>query len=957
MRKLLAVVAALILVSFAASVSGAKDKGAAVSAGPALKAEKPVEPAGDITLGAGGPDGYGYVWIDSDTAGGPAFDWVGITSFEGGSGTNTGMSGDDQMDTVYMTPFGFPFYDGNFDAIYISSNGFLSFSYSGYSYPTNQALPFASITDGLFPFWDDMNLALGGSIWYWYDSANIRFIVEFYNVMHFASGGPYTYEVILNADGSIIFQYLDMNTPRNQATIGIQGGDGSSNYFLQYYCNGVPFANEVHDNLAIRFGYQKLEHDVKAVNIINPAATIDPGSVINIEANVLNYGMNPESFDVGAEVESAGVVIYQDFEAVVDLDSGDVARIVFSDPWYAPMGEGLTYQVSVYTLLMGDMNPYNDTVSVSTRAISVEKLCIDDGTMVNAYAFWDAGNAWGVRYTPSGHPAIVESVWVYILSAGDPYYPWPDGTHQEFQVSVFDEMGGNPGSEIATDTVLADDVPPSWVSAYPRAEINSGDFWVSNIQLTAHPGCEGQGVDAAVNNSPRIWARIAGAWQQYGSSVSGDVMMCAFVRLVAPHDVSTVSVDVPGPIVEANAPVNPAGTVKNVGQNTESFEVACVIDSAGVEIWGDTLPVFDLDPGNVEQIFFDIWNTGPHGAQYTVTVKTILASDTRSGNDAKGIHTQAFKIVYEIPSPPTTNVPTIDGIIDFAEWSDSNLEDISDILAKFGLLNLPGSAMLYVKNDDNFVYVAVDAVFDVTRTNWDNIWFGFDDNNDGLFPDPGDDSEGVIGLYYTSLLDLAVYMPVYSDGSSGDMSGVNFASATAMPIGHQQYEMAIPIGALPEELNCSSTDTVGMVVGVTDTTATSSETGGWWVQSLNPGDWNNPSVFGKLILSTEVGVEEKDPAVRVPPDVLFLGQNVPNPFKDLTSVRFGISRDCAVSISVYDLTGRRVRNLISGELNRGIHLVTWDGLDDVGVRAPSGTYFLRMAGDGKSFTRRMVLVR
>jgi len=956
MRKFLALGAALVLLTALASAGAARNESASVSAGPAVPAATP-EPQGSIALGSGGPDGFGYMWIDSDTAGGPAFDWVGITSFEGGSGTNTGMAADDQMDTINMSPFGFPFYENTFDRIYVSSNGFLSFSYSGYAYPTNQTLPFASITDGLFPLWDDMNLGLGGSVWYWYDSANVRFIVEFYQVMHFASGGPYTFEVILNADGTILFQYFDVNSPTNSNTIGIQGSDGSSNYFLQYYYDGAPFDNEVHDNLAITFAYQKLEHDVKAVNIISPSTTIDPGSAIQIEANVLNYGLNPETFDVGAQVESAGVVIYQSYQAVTALDSGEIANVIFPDLWYVPAGEGLSYDVAVFTMLMGDLNPANDSVSIVTRAVSTEKLCIDDGTMANAYAFWDAGNAWGVRYTPSDHPAVIESVWVYVLSAGDPYYPWPDAEHQSIQISVFDESGGQPGTELSADTVLPDDNPPSWVSAYPRVDINSGDFWVVNTQLSAHPGCEGQGVDVAVNNSSQIWAKIDGAWQQYGSSVSGDVMICAFVRLTAPHDVSALSVDVPGAIVEANAAVNPVGTVKNVGQNTESFEVACIIDSAGITVWADTLPVFDLDPGGTEQIFFDIWNVGPHGAQYDVTIRTILASDTRSGNDAKAVHSQAFQIIYEIPSPPTTIAPTVDGIIDFAEWSDSNLEDVSDILAKYGMLNLPGSAMLYVKNDADYVYMAIDAPFDMTRTNWDNIWFAFDDNNDGAFPDPGDDSEGVVGLYYTTLLDLAIYMPVYSDGSTGDMSGVNFQGATAMPLGHQQYEMAIPIGSLPEQLNCSPSDTIGMLVGVTDTTEASSETGGWWVQSIAPANWNNPGVYGKLILSMEVGVEETGPARRGLPAASFLVQNSPNPFRSTTAVRFGIAKDSHASIDVFDAAGRKVKNLVSGQVTAGTHMVTWDGTAQSGFPVPSGTYFLRMVEGEISFTKRMVVLR
>ena len=273
MKKYLAFGAALVLAFALPLAVAGKNLDAVVSAGPVVRSAEGPTYSEPILLGGGGPDGFGYTWIDSDTAGGPTFGWVGITSGEGGNGTNTGIVADDEMVTINMSPFGFSFYEGNFAAINVCSNGFLSFTFdSTYVFPANQSLPFATITDGLFPFWDDLNPSGGGSIWYWYDSANSRFIIEYYEVMHFGSGGPYTFEVILNANGVILFQYLNMASPTDQSTVGIQGADGSGNFFLEYCRDGFPVGNEPHNNLAIKFEYKKLDHDVKALNIINPIA-------------------------------------------------------------------------------------------------------------------------------------------------------------------------------------------------------------------------------------------------------------------------------------------------------------------------------------------------------------------------------------------------------------------------------------------------------------------------------------------------------------------------------------------------------------------------------------------------------------------------------------------------------------------------------------------------------------
>ena len=52
-----------------------------------------------IVLGAGGPDEFGYVWIDSDESGGPAFNWIDISAT--GSSIPTGPLGDDGKSGPY----------------------------------------------------------------------------------------------------------------------------------------------------------------------------------------------------------------------------------------------------------------------------------------------------------------------------------------------------------------------------------------------------------------------------------------------------------------------------------------------------------------------------------------------------------------------------------------------------------------------------------------------------------------------------------------------------------------------------------------------------------------------------------------------------------------------------------------------------------------------------------------
>jgi flagellar hook assembly protein FlgD len=65
-----------------------------------------------------------------------------------------------------------------------------------------------------------------------------------------------------------------------------------------------------------------------------------------------------------------------------------------------------------------------------------------------------------------------------------------------------------------------------------------------------------------------------------------------------------------------------------------------------------------------------------------------------------------------------------------------------------------------------------------------------------------------------------------------------------------------------------------------------------------------------------------------------------------------------VTLTVYDLAGRPVRELLSGEPQpAGSRSVVWDARDDSGNRVASGVYFYRLAAGGRTLERKMVLLK
>ncbi|WP_373693608.1 SdrD B-like domain-containing protein [Limnofasciculus baicalensis] len=181
-----------------------------------------------------------YQWSDSDQAGGPTFNWIDIS----GVGTQVFLS--DDSATEVSLPFNFSFFGQDKNTVNISSNGFLTFGSNGTDF-SNDSIPNTTDPDDLIaPFWDDLNPGAGGSIYYYHDVIENQFIVQYQDVPRFAEGGNLTFEVILDSDGSILYQYDELNATLNSATIGIENADGSNGLQIAYD------SNYLHDDLAVR---------------------------------------------------------------------------------------------------------------------------------------------------------------------------------------------------------------------------------------------------------------------------------------------------------------------------------------------------------------------------------------------------------------------------------------------------------------------------------------------------------------------------------------------------------------------------------------------------------------------------------------------------------------------------------------------------------------------------------
>lgn len=97
--------------------------------------------------------------------------------------------------------------------------------------------------------------------------------------------------------------------------------------------------------------------------------------------------------------------------------------------------------------------------------------------------------------------------------------------------------------------------------------------------------------------------------------------------------------------------------------------------------------------------------------------------------------------------------------------------------------------------------------------------------------------------------------------------------------------------------------------------------------------------------------------VTVPAAVLALGQNAPNPFRSSTSISIELPERTAIELAVFDVAGRRVATIASGERGAGTHDFAWNGAGQDGRVVGAGIYFYRLKAGNRTLTRKLLLVR
>lgn len=313
--------------------------------------------------GSGGPDAYGYRWIDSDESN-YSYAWVEI------SGTGTEVTGlaDDNIIGPFDIGFTFPYYNHTQEQFWINSNGLIQFSnnpiiFANYQIPTNN-----SYVNFIAAMWDDLNLNNDQSHVY-YQTFSEQTVIQFQDAHLYYNPGTVTFEVIIRINGTVLINFKEMSEDflTTSNTIGIQSSEPGVG--LQ-----VSFNEEyIHNELGIKIYISNDPADF--IVSVEPASGMIP-AYSNAEIT-LTY--SAAGFDPGSYQETAVCTTdYPDYESLpvynlmLVMGNPRIVGTIRNATTNAGLG-GVIVTAGAYTATTGENGHYDMVVDPGTYVMTFTK--------------------------------------------------------------------------------------------------------------------------------------------------------------------------------------------------------------------------------------------------------------------------------------------------------------------------------------------------------------------------------------------------------------------------------------------------------------------------------------------------------------------------------------------------------------------------------------------------------
>lgn len=498
-------------------------------------------------MAGGGPDSYGYVWLDSNDSGGPTYNWVDIINRPGA--VQVAGLADDNSVGMFNIGWDFHYYWSDVNQVKIGTNGWIGFNNIAniaHCFPTVPTAGGAG-DNFLAPFMSDLNFAGAtnpGSIHYWSNNVD-SFVITYANAPWWVNATPdwigdNTFQVILcGADSSITFQY-DSMTPNDfndtqfcaaDLEIGIENLTGNI---------GLEVANETvpANNYAVKFIYPSVvtfqvpdATPAWNANTDNAGQFFLVNSQVNLETNIANVGNSDitNNINVNGKLQDLALnQVWADDASLNGLTFGTDTTLAFdSVATLAPSGQ---YNYIVNVVNSQDINPSNNETTVEVNVVDCDDqngnavaLSYATGNPADGGVSWTGGgnnSGIGIEVVPPAYPFTITEIEVFLFDADqDPNTPAPAG----YSVNVYDATS-LPGASLASETVTGTPMESQWLTTAltTPVTITSGSFFVSWLM-----GADGvtMGTESIGPKSQRVYEILNGQWALYRNASAEDALI------------------------------------------------------------------------------------------------------------------------------------------------------------------------------------------------------------------------------------------------------------------------------------------------------------------------------------------------------------------------------------------------------------------------------------------------
>ena len=331
-----------------------------------------------------------YSAITSQQSGGPSYAWKDISGVGIDLTTNlTALTGKSALDEGIAGPvplgFSFPFFNSVFSNIYVSPNGFVTFSPFAGDTSTPRRFPSAAApTNCVGLYWCDLTAAPGGHIYAAGDPVAQTFTVQYNGMTPKAyGGGSLTGQIILKSTGEIALQYQSIGGQTN-VIAGVQNAAANQGFVFATNVNTLrsSFAILMSPALWLRpWSGGGLVNGGDAANaaISLNAAGLAPGNYtatlnVNTSDSALAFESLPVSLNVAARscVSTADCLCQFYNESVVVQDVNGALTVSFRRPSPAPAS--VAYRFDTATNVAGPWTALFPAPWVATNGDGTETV-------------------------------------------------------------------------------------------------------------------------------------------------------------------------------------------------------------------------------------------------------------------------------------------------------------------------------------------------------------------------------------------------------------------------------------------------------------------------------------------------------------------------------------------------------------------------------------------------------